>query len=197
MLTPVAGGVVGRHLVAEDSVERSDVIVVLAAYAPDRALEAADLYREGYASLIVFSSEDRQSDTAFRRMETLSIRIPESHETMASIALQAGVPQEAIEMADIRGESTRSEAIRLKRILSARNIGSLIAVTSKSHTRRVGKIFRRVFGKGVKIRVRASRYDDFDPDAWWRERWQARTVLMEYLKLIDFHWVSFTGREEA
>jgi uncharacterized SAM-binding protein YcdF (DUF218 family) len=184
----------GRYLMTTEPLERADAIVVLAAYAPDRALEAADLYEEGYAPRILFSTEERPSATAFRRMEALGITVPESHDLMRSIVIQRGVPPEAAQIVDSRGNSTWMEAVALRAFLEQKGIRSVIAVTSKSHTNRVGRIFRRAFGDRVRVVVRASRYDDFDPDAWWRTRWQARAVLYEYLKLIDYTWTILTRR---
>src|SRR5262250_127408 len=43
---------VGRWLVVEDPLQRADAIVVLSGRMPQRALEAARLYREGYATQI-------------------------------------------------------------------------------------------------------------------------------------------------
>src|SRR5690554_4462545 len=43
----------GGWLVAEDEIAESDIIVVLMGSIPDRVLEAADIYNEGYSDQIV------------------------------------------------------------------------------------------------------------------------------------------------
>lgn len=187
----------GAYLITTDPLAPVDAIVVLAAYAPDRALEATDLFRQGYAPRIVFSTEERQSDTAYHLLDSLGVVLPESHESMASIARQLSVPDSAILIADIRGNSTRAEATRLLGYLKRNGIRSIIAVSSKSHTTRVGKIFRRIFGDEIRVLVHPSRYDEFDPNAWWRERWQARSVLYEYLKYLDYYWETIAGTPVA
>ncbi len=184
---------VGAYLITADPLEPVDAIVVLAAYSPDRAIEAADLFRQGYAPRIVFSTEEQQSGTAYDLLDSLGVVLPESHELMASIARQLSVPDSAILIADIRGNSTRAEATKLLSYLKRNGIHSIIAVSSKSHTNRVCKIFRRVFGDEIRVLVHPSRYDEFDPDAWWRTRWQARSVLLEYLKYLDYYWEVIAG----
>lgn len=187
----------GAFLITSDPLKPVDAIVVLAAYAPDRAIEAADLFRQGYAPRIVFSTEERQSGTAYHLLDSLGVKLPESHDSMASIARQLGVPDEAVLIADIRGNSTRVEATRLLGYLKRDGIHSIIAVSSKSHTRRVRMIFHRVFGDQIRVLVHPSRYDEFNPDAWWRKRWQARSVLMEYLKYLDYFWETIVGTPVA
>lgn len=184
---------VGAYLITSDPLERVDAIVVLAAYSPERAIEAVDLFRQGYASRLVFSSEERQSGAAYHLLDSLGVVLTESHDAMASVALQLGVPDSAILVADIRGNSTRDEATRLLNFLRSNNIHSIIAVSSKSHTTRVKKIFRSIYGDDVRVLVRPSHYDEFDPNGWWRERWQARSVLYEYLKYIDYYWETLAG----
>ncbi len=50
-------GLVGRFLVREDALVRSDAIVVTAAGLPDRILEAVDLYKAGYADRMIWCRE--------------------------------------------------------------------------------------------------------------------------------------------
>jgi hypothetical protein len=39
-------------------------------------------------------------------------------------------------------------------------------------------------GRGLKLSVHASRYSDFDPDAWWKSRTGVRTEIIESEKLL-------------
>src|SRR5882757_3164959 len=52
MLTYFSLPLVGRWLVREDSIQKADAIAVLTGSLPSRALEAAQLYRDGYAKEI-------------------------------------------------------------------------------------------------------------------------------------------------
>lgn len=188
---PILRGM-GAYLITIDPLEKADAIVVLAGAVPERILEAADLYRKGYAPMIVLSTEERQSASAYRRLNALGIVIPEDHDRERMIAEQQGVPPGAIVVLDSRANSTWNEAGALMPFLMQRNIRSIIAVTSKGHTTRVGKIFRRAARGRLRVIVRPSQYDDFNPDAWWQTRWQARVVLYEYQKLLDYLWTAGT-----
>ena len=178
------------YLISTDVLEPADAIVVLGAYAPDRMMTAVDLYQAGYAPFIVLSTEERPSATVFDRMEALGVVIPETHDISLSIAVQRGVLPSAVLLAEIRANSTRMEAQALRPFLEQHHIRSIIAVTSKTHTTRTGKIFRQEFGAAIRVIVQVSSYDDFNPDAWWQTRWQARSVVYEYLKLLDYFWIS-------
>ena len=180
------------YLISTDALEPADAIVVLGAYAPDRMMTAVDLYQQGYAPFIVLSTEERHSATVFDKMEGLGIVIPETHDISLSIAAQRGVFSSAVLIAENRANSTRTEARKLRPFLKQHQIRSIIAVTSKTHTTRTGKIFRQELGEDIRVIVQVSSYDDFNPDAWWQTRWQARSVLYEYLKLIDYYRVSVT-----
>jgi uncharacterized SAM-binding protein YcdF (DUF218 family) len=63
----------------------------------------------------------------------------------------------------------------------------VIVVTSKLHTRRAGAIMRRaVEGSGAEIIMHASVLDPTDPDHWWRDHNDARSVLFETQKLAAY-----------
>lgn len=177
-------------LISVDPLEPADAIVVLGAYAPGRIMTAVDIHQQGYAPYIVLSTEERQSAAVFDAMDSLGIDIPESHDISLSIALQRGVSPAAVLIAPSRANSTRMEAQMLRPFLLKHQFRSVIAVTSKTHTMRTGRIFRQEFGQDIRVIVRMSTYDDFSPDAWWRTRWQARAVLYEYLKMLDYVRVS-------
>lgn len=182
------------YLISTDALEPADAIVVLGAYAPDRMMTAVDLYQQGYAPLIVLSTEERPSATVFDKMAEIGVVIPETHDISLSIATQRGLSSSVVLIAKSQANSTRMEAQKLRPFLEQHQIRSIIAVTSKTHTTRTGKIFRQEFGNDIRVIVQVSSYNEFNPDAWWQTRWQARSVLYEYLKLIDYYWVSVVGR---
>ncbi len=182
------------YLISTDVLAPADAIVVLGAYATDRMMTAVDLYQQGYAPYIVLSTEERPSTTVFDKMAEMGVVIPETHDISLSIATQRGLPPSAVLIAESRANSTRMEARKLRPFLEQHQIRSIIAVTSKTHTTRTSKIFRQEFGNSIRVIVQVSSYDDFNPDAWWQTRWQARSVLYEYLKLLDYGWVSVMGR---
>ena len=67
-----------------------------------------------------------------------------------------------------------------------RGYRSILLVTSKYHSMRAGRIYRYLADGRVTIIVRPARDDDFQPDAWWRDRPSTRRVVIEYQKLLTF-----------
>ena len=65
----------------------------------------------------------------------------------------------------------------------------VIIVTSKQHTRRARLVMsRRLAGTGVKVIMRASRYDRTDVEHWWRNRSTLRFTLFESQRLFGY-WI--------
>lgn len=177
-------GAAGALLIDEDAPVKADAIVVLAGAVPQRALEAAALYREGYAPRIVFS---RAPDSPVGRdLKKMGVNIPLPSQIGRSIAEQLGVPSADIVEVGGTAESTFTEAEVLLRFALAHGYHTILLVTSKAHTRRAGLIFRHLSGGRCRILVRPSRYDPFQPDSWWHDRTSARRVVFEYEKLAVF-----------
>jgi len=84
---------VGRWLVAEDPLEKATAIAVLSGKMPSRALEAARIYREGYASQIWLT----QSTEPGASLQALSVPFTgeESYERL--ILMRKGVPKARFE----------------------------------------------------------------------------------------------------
>ena len=174
----------GRFLIAEDAPASADVIVVLSGSFPDRILEAAALYQEGFAPRIVLCRE--RDRAAFRRLQALGVKAPRGFELNRSVAEQLGVPADAVSVLERSAASTYGEAEEVLRYLREREYRSVLLVTSKLHTHRAGLIYRHLAGDSVRVIVRGSRYDDFRADAWWEDRMDTRHVVVEYQKLLVF-----------
>ena len=174
----------GRFLVEDDPLRHADAIVVLAGSYPDRILEAAALFREGWAPRIILCREPDNS--GFRKLLDLGVRVPRPFELNRTVAEQLGVPSDAIAVLDRPANSTVSEADVVLADVLARGYRSILLVTSKYHSHRAGLIYRHLAGGRVDVIVRAARDDDFQPDAWWRNRASARRVAIEYQKLLTF-----------
>jgi len=180
---------VGTFLVSEDPLVPSDAIAVLSGGLPERILEGVDLFHRGLAPRILLSPNVRNARVQ-ARMKVLGVEFPLKVEISRRIALKKGVPPKAIVLvAPI--ESTKDEAVNILAFMKDRNLRSLIVVTSKYHTTRTRFIFQSVAGSDARVIVRASRYDDFDPKRWWRERFQSKMVFNEYVKLFNHFLVGF------
>jgi len=85
--------------------------------------------------------------------------------------------------------TTATEATELRTLALARGWHTVIVVTSKMHTARARLVFRRrMAGTGVRIIMRASRYDATNIDQWWHNRADLRFALFEVQKYAAY-WI--------
>lgn len=175
----------GRYLIVETPLEKADALVVLAGGMTARWLEAADLYREGYATHMLLSPG--YADPVGDRLRAQGIRYPREAEVMKEVYVQLGVPASAIEIMPDGFDNTADEAAGAKRIALSRRWTSIIVVTTKYHTRRALYAFEREFeGSGISVQVRGSRHEQPQADGWWRSRSDLRWVLSEVQRLIAY-----------
>jgi uncharacterized SAM-binding protein YcdF (DUF218 family) len=183
LATPVLNAL-GRYLVDEETAAPADAIVVLAGSIPDRVLEAVALYREGLAPRIVLSRG--RVPPSFDQLEKMGVQVARIADLNRTIAEQLGVPGSAIESIGGREDSTVDEAETVLRYALAHEYHTLLVVTSKYHSRRAAIIYRHLAPARVRIISRPSRYDEFEPNGWWRNRTFRRRVIFEYQKLLAF-----------
>lgn len=174
----------GRFLVENDPLQHADAIVVLTGSYPDRIIEAATLYREGWAPRIILCREPENA--GFRKLQSLGVQVPRLFELNRSVAEQLGVPADAITVLERPAGSTYSEAEVVLADVIARGYRSIVLVTSKYHSARAARIYRHLADGRVAIIVRGARDDDFRPDGWWRDRPSTRRVVIEFQKLLTF-----------
>ena len=173
----------GSYLHDEDPLQKADAIYVLGGARAERWLEAYDLYREGYAPVILLSPERPEAAEALVRAR--GIRFPSTPELQRDALVQLGVPASAILTPTGPVDNTAQEADLLRATALARKWKRVIVVTAKLHTRRAGFAMRRgVDGTGVEILLRGSRYDSAQPASWWRSRADIRFGSSEWMKLV-------------
>ena len=175
----------GRFLQHDDPLQKADAILMLGGARAERCLEAYELYRAGYAPLIVLSpGRQEQAELLLREK---GIRLPREVDLQRDVLQQLGVPADRTLMLSVAVDNTAQEAEALHDLVRARGWRRVIVVTSKYHTRRSRFGFRREFaGSGTEIIVRSSRFDPSDPAHWWRARPDVRFVLEEWGKLIAY-----------
>jgi uncharacterized SAM-binding protein YcdF (DUF218 family) len=175
----------GRYLVVEQSLERSDAIVVLGGARVERWLEAFDLYRGGWAPHIVLSPG--RIEPAELRLRESGVRFPAEAELVRDAMVQMKVPADAVVILPASLDNTAQEAASVRQVALAAGWHRLIVVTSKYHTRRTLFAFEREFrGTSIEIRVRGTRYDPAMPDRWWTSRGDFRWVTSELQKLLAY-----------
>lgn len=184
-LLGIAGLVAGRVLVVADPLpSHADAIVVMAGSVSDRILEAARLYRQGVAPLVVITHERLPRGAATLRAR--GVRLPESHELARRGLVELGVPDAAIRDLPRRARSTRSEARVIARFACKDHLTSLVVVTSPSHTLRARLLLRQALLPDVAVAVRPAPAAMYRGARWWEDRRAGKEVLSEYEKLVNF-----------
>lgn len=172
----------GIWLVREDPVQKSQAIVVLSGGLPDRALAAAQIYRDGLARE-VWLTQPLQPGAS---MEDLHLPYAGEEQYNRMVLIGQGVRPGDIRLLTPRILNTADELHAVANAFDQQPGATAIIVTSRAHTRRVRALWRKVSpgGRG-RLLVRASTEDPFDAEHWWRTTNDALTVVREYLGLLN------------
>ncbi|UMZ74698.1 YdcF family protein [Natranaerofaba carboxydovora] len=199
---------IGSVLLKQEEPVDASYIVVLQGGIPDRIVHGADLYMDGYADTILMV--ESKSFTNYELIEELDLDLPSSVYINKEAALQLGVEEDDVKILPGKVDSTEEEAREIAKYLEDATLDEytdesldnelseddltqkILLVTSEFHSNRARLIFEEGFSNaGIYDRVEVistpSPYDPFEPDRWWQDRRQARNVLMEYLKFINFY----------
>ena len=186
---PIVLASVGAYLVVEDVLEPASAILVLSGRSPLRALEAARLYKDGWAPKIILTQALRKED--FYAFSSLGIDFVEQHEYDREALLRSGVPDDAIMVIEEKVENTLAELKAVLRLPGSPKATTLIIVTSNYHTRRTAAIWDHLTDGQLKVVVRWTRSDtSFDTATWWTNRHSIRYLVNEYMGLINY-WLGF------
>ena len=176
---------VGRFLTKEDPLQKADAIAVLAGTSMDRPLEAADLYKDGYAPRIVLTHEMREA--SYGALAARGVTVPAEADEQREILVRLGVPANSIVLPMRIHDNTAQEAQTFRELAMKNGWRRIIVVTSKYHLRRAGFAIRREMGgTGVEVEMHGTRYEEVSPDRWWTTRSDLRWVLDEGAKLIAY-----------
>jgi uncharacterized SAM-binding protein YcdF (DUF218 family) len=175
---------VGRWLVVEDPLTKSRAIAVLSGSMPLRAMEAAKLYREGYAPEIWLTHSVEPGET----LAAMGIAFAGEDYYNVRILIHEGVPAGAIHVLEPPIVNTADEMNVIAAALAQEKERTVIVVTTKAHTRRVRLLWRRLASDRGRAIVRAASDDPFDPRRWWRNTGDALDVVREVLGLLNA-WV--------
>ena len=175
----------GRFLDAEDPLQKADAILVLAGARMERAIGAADLYREQWAPLIVMTRQT--PDPGVSALNARGLALPSDEEFARDALVRDGIPAAAFLLPDRIHDNTAQEAQTLHRLAGSRGWRRVIVVSSKFHLRRAAYAMRRELeGSGVEVVMHGSRYDAADPPRWWRTRRDIRWMLSEGPKVAAY-----------
>jgi uncharacterized SAM-binding protein YcdF (DUF218 family) len=173
---------IGHWLVKEDSLHKANAIAVLSGNFPARALEAAALYRKGYAGEIWLTNPGGEQSEALVQM---GIHYPTEADFNYQVLRRQGVPSKAIHILDSPIVNTQDELDVIGSALQQKNLATAIVVTNKAHTRRVHELWNKLDSTRGEIIVHAIPSDDFQPSAWWTRTGDTQQVIHEVFGMIN------------
>lgn len=169
---PVWLGFLGNFLVAAEKPERADAILVLAGDMDGlRVFKGGELAKQGFAPKVYVSGPHPVYGVS-------------EAELAINAAVRKGYDARLFEALDVPADSTEEEAQGISRVLRQRGVKSLLVVTSNFHTARAGRIWRRVAGGNMRIRMVAAPDTNFTVDGWWKSRTARKTTFMEWTKTL-------------
>jgi uncharacterized SAM-binding protein YcdF (DUF218 family) len=172
---------IGRWLVVEDPLDRSDAIVVLSGGLPYRAMEAAKIFHQGIAPQVWLTQPANTSDVLSR----MSIPFEGEEGYSRSVLIYEGVPDSDIRILTPVIVNTEDEERTIIAEMQATHASRVILVTSPPHTRRVRTLWRHLAPAGLTLIVRGASEDEYDADHWWRTTRDALSVMRETLGLLN------------
>ena len=116
---------IGRWLVAEDPLEKASAIAVLSGRIPSRALEAARIYRAGYASEVWLTRTIEPGAS----LQALSVPFTGEEAYDRMVLVRQGVPESAIRVLDPPIVNTADEMLAIGQALGKEKQRTVIIVT--------------------------------------------------------------------
>jgi uncharacterized SAM-binding protein YcdF (DUF218 family) len=168
---------IGDFLVVRDELQPADLIHVIAGE-DDRTNFAIQLYKQGYGKQIFFTGGWCTSQNFYYGQHG------------RELALEQGVPSEAIAIDDSRVTSTYSETVRLKEFISQSPVAvrSVVAVSDPYHMRRARWTTRRLLDEEIRVQVALVPFEVSPYQRrWWTDEESMQYVKNEYLKMLYYY----------
>ena len=172
----------GPWLVVSERLERSDVIFVTDGHTPQRELEGAALFLEGWAPRVAVTLPRNTLSEEVRRLAG----DPLPQDRASRVLLRRGVPEAAIVRLDRVVDNTRQELQADFDHARAHGFRRVIIVSSPYHTRRIRLIWSSRFEREIPAIVRPTRYEPVDPARWWRSRRPLEDAAHEVFGITHF-----------
>lgn len=170
-LTVLALVGIGHALAVEDPLAPADAIVAVSGDSGPRVATAVDLWKKGYAGVIVFSGG------------SLDPRSAPSAELMKREAVALGVPEDRIRI-EPEAATTQQNAKLVAELMHASGLRSAILVTSPYHQRRAAMHFSREFSRfGLTFINHPAADPRWSPDRWWASEPARSLTVVELAKL--------------
>jgi uncharacterized SAM-binding protein YcdF (DUF218 family) len=160
---------------------------------PFRAIEAAEVYRQGLAHEVwLTQGADTLEEST---LEQLGIEETPEHAYSRQVLEHLGVRPESIRL--LAHHSNTADEIRtVARQLKTSGGAVVILVTSKYHARRVKVLWKNLIGNSPAAIVHYASGDPSKPERWWRGTGDAMAVSREMFGLMNA-WMGFPVKSEA
>ena len=170
--------------VINDPLHKADAIVILGGGLDSRPFGAAELYKQGLASRIIYM------DVKFEPERRLGLGRSEP-ELTRQILLKSGVPESALTLIGRRVTSTQEEAGALRGLMQTSNVRNLIIATDLFHTRRV----RWLLHKQLKpwqpqIQLTPVYNPHYQLTNWWQHEEGLIAFQNEVVKM-GYYWIKY------
>jgi len=141
----------------------------------ERASRALSLFRDGFASTVVLTGLQRDSNA-----------VPAALNWRAEFLETQGIRKTSIRF-ELEARNSYMEAEQLLALMRKEGWRTLIVVSDPPHMRRLSWTWARVFeGSGLSYVLVASRPDWWDAGRWWRDEKAGQFVITEYIKLAYY-----------
>jgi uncharacterized SAM-binding protein YcdF (DUF218 family) len=172
----------GPWLLVNEPLARADVIFVTDGQTPQRELEGAALFLEGWAPRVALALPRSAIPAAVQQLAGE----PEPQQRAWQVLRRRGVPEAAIVRLERVVENTDEELQVDFDYARAHGFRRVIIVSSPYHTRRVRMIWHSRSGDALPAIVRVTRYEPVDPSRWWRSRRSLEAVSHEVFGIANF-----------
>lgn len=160
---------IGAWFDVPPQVAAADALVILGGDTPQRLEPGVDLYRQGLAGELWYTGTHVHARSALRE------------------AVRMGVPRDAT--TQLHGANTWEEAQRIAAELEARNLDSILVVTSWYHGRRtlctLHHHLRAHDAEAVQVYYQPV-YEAYNPILWWRAEQGRAAILSELAKFLYY-----------
>lgn len=171
----------GAALVVTDALQPSDAIFVLDGGTPVRELEAASLYRLGYAPRVVVA-RGRDAISVARQVSGE----PSRQERAVRVLRHVGVPEAAVVTLSQEVDNTVQELAADFAFATKQGLRRVILVTSANHTRRVRVIWNSRYERRIPALVYPTSWEAYDARRWWVSRRTMEETIHEALGIVHF-----------
>ena len=178
----------GYWLVVADPLEPARAIVVLGGRLPFRAIEAASIYRQGWAPEVWLTKVASTAEEL--ALNRLGVTVVGGETYNRQILERLGVPAQAIRVLNDGVWNTLDETRLVAHELKVSGADRVILVTSKTHTRRARATWSATVGASPRAIIRYAGEEPYHPESWWRNTRDAFDVPREAFGLVNV-WVGF------